>query len=115
MGQCVLHYLVPLSSEYQPCEETGATRLTDITGSGDNDTMIIGRLEICVDGYWGSVCAYFVNNATASVVCRQIGHATEGKVCMDVVHDIFCNEVTIVCARLTRGIHWVYLFSHQYV
>ena len=77
--------------------------------------MIIGRLEICVDGQWGSVCDDAVNSATASVVCRQIGHATEGKLCMNVVHDLFCNEVTTVCARLTRGIHLVYLFSHQCV
>lgn len=46
----------------------------------------MGRLEMCSDGHWGSVCGSFVyefswqnkNDLIAAVVCRQLGHAAKG-------------------------------------
>ena len=38
----------------------------------DND--VLGRLEVCYNGYWGSVCDDSANNMTAIVTCRQLGH-----------------------------------------
>ena len=32
-----------------------------------------GRIEICYNNEWGSVCDDYVNDSVAEVVCRQLG------------------------------------------
>ena len=51
--------------------DTGAVRLSLLSSNGED---ILGRLEVCYDGYWGSVCNDLANNMTALVACRQLGH-----------------------------------------
>ena len=46
-----------------------------LTGSS-KDTA--GRLELCYEGRWGTVCDDSVTNITADVVCRQLSHAALG-------------------------------------
>ena len=59
-------------TELLPCNETGSVRLT---GSSLDH---IGRVEVCYDGHWGTVCDDSATNATAHVVCRQLDHAALG-------------------------------------
>ena len=36
-----------------------------------------GRVELCVDGNWGQVCAAGWTSGDAQVVCHWLGHSTD--------------------------------------
>lgn len=38
-----------------------------------------GRVEICFNGNWGTICHYGWSQANAAVVCSQLGYPSEGK------------------------------------
>uniref|UniRef100_A0A1X7VNN3 SRCR domain-containing protein n=1 Tax=Amphimedon queenslandica TaxID=400682 RepID=A0A1X7VNN3_AMPQE len=66
-GSCTCQEVISLTC-YEPtgCEE-GAVRITD--GLIENE----GRLEVCVDGVWGSVCDDGWDKTDAHVACQQLG------------------------------------------
>ena len=55
-----------LSTATQGCSN-GALQL--VGGRSSNE----GRVEICINGVWGTVCHYSWSSSDARVVCRQLG------------------------------------------
>ena len=67
----------------ETCSEIGAVRL--VGGA----IMAAGRLEICANGHWGSVCNDGFDANAAAVVCRQLGFQEDCKFycrCIDCVY-----------------------------
>ena len=53
--------------------DNGSIRLT----GGPN--RFEGRVEVCVNGSWGQVCAMQWTRDDAQVVCRQLGQSTNNR------------------------------------
>ena len=59
------------------CEE-GDVRLQDGTDPSN------GRVEVCHDGIWSSLCSDRWNLSDARVLCKQLGFESEGFIsCLD--------------------------------
>ena len=59
------------------CLTEGTVRLVS-TGGDDTLFSSSGRLEVYIDGLWGTVCANGFTNVSANVVCEQLGFSVQG-------------------------------------
>ena len=55
-------------------------RIQLVNGSGPHE----GRVEICVNSQWGTVCDDYWGDDDAAVVCRQLSYATNGIIFLSV-------------------------------
>ena len=76
-----------------PCS-TGDIRLAG--GNIPNE----GRIEICMNNEWGTVCDDSWGSADATVVCRQLGYSTTGNFLVFVIAGYECKlAIVSVLAR----------------
>ena len=57
----------------ESCSEEESIRLTRYSSKS------VGRLEVCVGGFWGTVCGNQATTAIVAVVCRQLFRDIRGR------------------------------------
>ena len=68
--KAVTKHLAAVAAE--SCSTDGQVRL-------DGPTANEGRVEICLDGDWGTICDHHWGSSEARIVCQQLGLPAERK------------------------------------
>ena len=78
-----MHALISLFSSDAACDSTNV-RLVDGTMGRE------GRLEVCYNNEWGTVCGDYFWHVDARVACRHVGYGADG------MHNYDCMIIIIL-------------------
>ena len=78
----------------------GAIRLVD--GKIDHE----GRVEVCSNGVWGSICDNYFDTIDGDVICRELGYERCKYSLVIVMH---------VCMHAVPGIHAIAISTLNYM
>lgn len=65
-----IHNVLVLSVDVNTAASNCTTGEVNLVGSDDGDE---GRLEVCVNGAWGTVCSDGFDSSDAAVACEALG------------------------------------------
>ena len=77
-GESVFFHILEVSTSFGNCT-TGEARLV---GGVDSVTSRSGRLEVCFNNAWGTVCDATFDDADAAVACDQVIGFTRDGTCL---------------------------------
>ena len=61
------------------CRSEGSVQLKTTSSSSSTTLSPFGRLEVYINGRWGTVCDNGFSNTSANVVCQQMGFSAAVK------------------------------------
>ena len=67
-----------------------------------------GRLEICVNGVWGTICDVRYGARDANVACRQLGYDGQGMFMLDMDNTsvlVYVTDGNIICHVLVFNVY----------
>ena len=84
---CVSTNNVPSSDHTTPAGNCSDGALRLIGGSNSLE----GRVEICINNAWGTVCDDSFSSDDAQVVCTQLGETFNSMLC----YNMYCQQIVI--------------------